>query len=227
MMKITCSAVFAVLLAIGIVSAPKAAPVWTEGVNYFLIEPARQPSVPHGKVEVTEVFSYGCPACNLFVSTMQQLKQSLPANAVVDYLPASFNQTEDWPMFELAFCTAQTLGIAEQWHAAMFDAVWSTGELGVVDPATGRVKARLPALEDVARFYNRVAGVPVEKFMSTSKSFAVDVKVRAADDLTQAYRIDRTPTIVVDGKYRLHTESAGGNEQLIELVKWLVAKESK
>lgn len=227
MMKITCSAVLAVLLAIGIVSAPKAAPAWTEGVNYFLIQPARQPSVPHGKVEVTEVFSYGCPACNLFVSTMQKLKQSLPANAVVDYLPASFNQTEDWPMFELAFCTAQTLGIAEQWHAAMFDAVWSTGELSVVDPATGRVKARLPTLEDVARFYNRVAGVPVEKFMSTSKSFAVDVKVRAADDLTQAYRIDRTPTIVVDGKYRLHTESAGGNEQLIELVKWLVAKESK
>jgi len=227
MMKITRSAVLAALLAIGVASALEAAPVWTEGVNYFLIEPARAPSVPHGKVEVTEVFSYGCPACNQFVPTMQKLKQSLPANAVLDYLPAAFNQNEDWPMFQLAFCTAQTLGIAEQVHAAMFDAVWSNGELSVVDPATGRIKARLPALEDVARFYNKAAGVPVEKFMSASKSFAVDVKVRAADDLVQAYRVDRTPTIVVDGKYRLHTESAGGNDQLIELVKWLVAKESK
>jgi thiol:disulfide interchange protein DsbA len=226
-MKIICLTVMTALLSLGIAGAAEAAPAWTEGVNYFLIEPARPASLPKGKVEVTEVFSYGCPACNQFVPTMQKLKQSLPANAVLDYLPASFNPSEDWPMFELAFCTAQTLGIADAWHVAMFDAVWSTGELAIVDPATGRVKARLPTLEDVARFYNRVAAVPVEKFVSTSKSFGVDMKVRAAQDLVQAYRIDRTPTIVVDGKYRLHTESAGGNDQLIELVKWLVAKESK
>jgi thiol:disulfide interchange protein DsbA len=42
-----------------------------------------------------------------------------------------------------------------------------------------------------------------------------------------AYRVDRTPTIVVNGRYRLYAESAGGEDQLIELVKWLVAKESK
>ena len=42
---------------------------------------------------------------------MHKLAQSLPANAVVDYLPASFNPSEDWPMFQLAFCTAQVLGI--------------------------------------------------------------------------------------------------------------------
>ena len=61
----------------------------------------------------------------------------------------------------------------------------------------------------------------------TAKSFAVDTKVRSAEDAIQAYRVDRTPTIVVNGKYRLQVESAGGTEQLIELVKWLVAKETK
>jgi thiol:disulfide interchange protein DsbA len=55
----------------------------------------------------------------------------------------------------------------------------------------------------------------------------VDNKVRAAEDLIQRYRVDRTPTIVVNGKYRLQTESAGGDDQLVELVKWLVAKETK
>jgi thiol:disulfide interchange protein DsbA len=39
--------------------------------------------------------------------------------------------------------------------------------------------------------------------------------------------VDRTPTIIVNGKYRLHVESAGGPDQVIELVKYLVAKESK
>jgi protein dithiol oxidoreductase (disulfide-forming) len=207
--------------------ATGAAPVWTEGTHYFLIKPPRPTALPPGKVEVTEVFSYACPACNMFQPTMQKLKQSLPANAVVDYLPASFNPGEDWPMFQLAYCTAQVLGIADRTHDAMFDAVWGTGELAILDSSGGRIKERLPTIEDAARFYNKKAGVPIDKFLSTAKSFAVDLKVRNDEDLLKAYGIDRTPTIVVNGKYRVQVQSAGGTEQVIELVKWLVAKESK
>jgi thiol:disulfide interchange protein DsbA len=218
-------AVFSLVLALA--ATTRAAPVWTEGKNYFLIVPARPPALPHGKVQVTEVFSYACPACNVFLPTMHSLIRRLPANAVVDYLPASFNSSEDWPVFQLAFCTAQALGVAEQWHDAMFDAVWRTNELAVIDPVSGRIKERLPAIEDLARFYNRNAGVPVDKFLSTAKSFSVDLKVRSAEDLIKAYGVDRTPTIVVNGKYRLQVQSAGGPDESIELVKWLVAKESK
>jgi hypothetical protein len=39
--------------------------------------------------------------------------------------------------------------------------------------------------------------------------------------------VDRTPTIVVNGKYRLNVESAGSDEKVIELVNYLVAKETK
>ena len=214
-------------LVFTLAAATPAAPVWVEGTNYFPIESPRPPPLPHGKVAVTEVFSYACPACNQFVPIMHRLVRSLPANAVVDYLPASFNSSEDWPVFQLAYCTAQALGIAEQWHDAMFDAVWHTNELAVIDPAPGRIKEHLPTIEDAARFYNRHAGVPVEKFLSTAKSFAVDFKVRSDEDLIKAYGVDRTPTIVVNGKYRLHVQSAGGADELIELVNWLVAKESK
>ncbi len=200
---------------------------WTEGRNYFLVSPARPTSVGPGKVEVTEVFSYGCPACNLFLPTMNKLKKSLPPNAVVTYIPAAFNPGEDWPMFQLAYYTAQSLGVAEQTHDAMFDAVWNTGEMGIEDPATRSIKSKLPTIEDAARFYNKHAGVPVDKFIAASKSFSVDVKVRAAEDAMVAYKVDRTPTIIVNGKYRLQVESAGGEQQVIDLVKWLVAKESK
>lgn len=206
--------------------APSAQASWTEGKNYFLISPAR-PTAAAGKVEVTEVFSYGCPACNAFLPTMHKLKQALPPNAFLTYLPASFNPSEDWPMFQLAYCTAQVLGVADQWHEAMFDAVWKTGELAIIDPSTHGIKPHLPTIEDAARFYERRAGVPSARFVATAKSFSVDSKVRADEDLIVAYRVDRTPTIVVNGKYRLHTESAGGPDQVIELVKWLVAKESK
>jgi thiol:disulfide interchange protein DsbA len=51
--------------------------------------------------------------------------------------------------------------------------------------------------------------------------------MQGADHLIKAWRIDRTPSIVVNGKYRLHVESAGGARELIELVQWLVAQESR
>jgi thiol:disulfide interchange protein DsbA len=158
---------------------------------------------------------------------MHKLKASLPPNAVMNFLPASFNPAEDWPMFQVAYFTAQTLGVADQTHDAMFNAVWQSGELAVIDPATHGLKSRLPTIEDAAKFYKDHAGVPVDKFLATSKSFSVDNKVRAAEDAIQRYRVDRTPTIIVNGKYRLFAESAGGNDQVVELVKWLVAKESK
>jgi thiol:disulfide interchange protein DsbA len=226
-MKAVMTAVLAAILFTVIGAPAKSAQTWTEGVNYFLIVPAKPTSLPHGKVEVTEVFSYACPACNIFQPTIHKLKQSLPPNAVLDYLPASFNAAEDWPMFQLAYLTAQVLGIDSQAHDAMFDAVWKGGDLSVLDPLTHQLKGHIPTIEDAAKFYNKQTGTPVDKFLAATKSFAVDVKVRSTEDLLQAYKVDRTPTIVVNGKYRLQVESAGGTDQLIELVNWLVAKESK
>src|SRR5277367_2387915 len=219
-MRLLNCAALAAVLAMAICAPARSATTWTEGVNYFLIVPVRPTSLPPGKVEVTEVFSYACPACNIFVPTMHKLQASLPPNAVLDFLPASFNPTEDWPMFQLAYITAQILGVADQTHDAMFKAVWQTGELAVIDPSTRELKSRPPTIEDAAKFYQAKAGVPVDKFLATAKSFSVDNKVRAAEDTIQRYKVDRTPTIVVNGKYRLHIESAGGTDQLIELVNW-------
>jgi protein dithiol oxidoreductase (disulfide-forming) len=225
-MKLIKSAACWVTLALAATVSAHGAQVWTEGVNYFVIQPAKTPSVPAGKVEVTEAFSYACPACNIFQPTIHKLKQAMPANVVLDYLPAAFNTAEDWPMFQLAYVTAQILGVDQQTHDAMFDAVWKGGDLSITDSSRG-LKSRMPTIEDAAKFYNERAGVPVDKFIATSKSFSADLKVRTAQDLLMAYKVDRTPTIIVNGKYRLHVESAGGTDQLIELVKFLVAKESK
>jgi protein dithiol oxidoreductase (disulfide-forming) len=225
-MKLIKSAACWAALALAASVSAHGAQVWTEGVNYFLVQPAKTPSVPAGKVEVTEAFSYACPACNIFQPTMHKLKQTMPANVVVDYLPAAFNTAEDWPMFQLAYITAQILGVDQQTHDAMFDAVWKGGDLSITDASRG-LKSRMPTIEDAAKFYNQRAGIPVDKFIATSKSFSADLKVRTAQDLLMAYKVDRTPTIIVNGKYRLHVESAGGTDQLIDLVKYLVAKETK
>jgi protein dithiol oxidoreductase (disulfide-forming) len=219
-------AAFLALLAV--VSMPVArAANWVEGKNYFPIASKRGTNVPAGTVEVMEVFSYGCPACNQFVPIANKLKASLPANAKMVFLPAAFNPAEDWPMFQRAYFAAQALGIADKTHDAMFDAVWKPGgALAIMDESTHQLRRPLPTIEDAGRWYNKRTGVAVDKFVSTAKSFGVDVKMKAADEMIGAYQVDRTPTIIVNGKYRLHAESAGGYDQLIELVKYLVAKES-
>ncbi|MGA2707504.1 MAG: thiol:disulfide interchange protein DsbA/DsbL [Steroidobacteraceae bacterium] len=222
---------FAALLGLLILcAAPPAsgAEQWTEGVNYFLVPRARPAvTLPHDKVEVTEVFSYGCPACNAFLPVMHKLAKSLPANAVLDYVPASFNASEDWPMFQRAYYAAQALGIAEKTHDAMFDAVWKNRTLATFDPTMQHLVDHMPTIEDAAKFYNKVAGVPVQSFLDkANKDFGVDTNMRNAEAFIEACRVASTPTIVVNGKYRLDAGSAGGPDQLIELVNWLVAKES-
>ena len=199
---------------------------WVEGRNYFVINPQLRTSVPAGKVEVTEVFSYGCPHCSNFRPVIKQMKAALPPNAQMTFVPASFNPGESWPLFQRAYCTAENLGVADKAHDAMFDAVWKTNELAVVDMSTGRIKSPAPTIEDVARVYNKVAGVPVDKFIEISKSFAVGVKMKSDDAFIMHALVDSTPTLVVNGKYRITLESAGGQDEMIQVVKYLVQKES-
>jgi thiol:disulfide interchange protein DsbA len=212
-------------------TAPPAAPFvdngkWVEGKNYFLIDPAQPTSHPD-KIEVTEVFSYACPACNQFHTSMDQLAASLPSNAVVTYLAASFRPDENWPLFQRAYYTAQALGVVEKTHDAMFDAAWKTGELATYDLQAGKPKPReaWPTLDDVAKFYAKY-GVDPKQFIGVANSFSINTQMKRADDLMKAYGVDSTPTLVVNGKYRYTIISAGGVPQTIELTQWLVSKEA-
>ena len=215
------------LLAVATLLLPLAAPAatWTEGIHYVRVTPPQQTTVPAGKVEVMEVFSYACPACNAFQPVIEKLRSTLPPQAQVVFLPAAFNPQEDWPMFQRAFFAAQALGIAERTHQAMFDAVWKTGELGVTT-AGNRLKDPLPSLADAARFYARVAGVDPQKFLAMANSFAIDSKVRAADAQILAMHVESTPTLIVNGKYRVIRDSLQTNDQVMELVRFLMARES-
>ena len=129
-------------------------------------------------------------------------------------------------MFQRAYLTAQSMGVAEKAHDAMYEAIWTTGELAVVEPKTNRLVSKLPTIENAARFYQRVAGVKAADFVAASKSFGVDLKARQADSQIIAMQITGTPTLVVAGKYRLNNEHQMSQDQIIELVKFLVAKET-
>ncbi|HTV79868.1 MAG TPA: thiol:disulfide interchange protein DsbA/DsbL [Steroidobacteraceae bacterium] len=204
----------------------QATQTWAEGTQYELLSPAQHTTVPAGTVEVMEIFSYGCPACSQFQPVIQTLKAHLPANARMTFLPASFKPEEDWPMLQRAYFAAQALGIAERTHQAMFDAVWKTGELAIVDPVTHRLRTPAPSIEDAAKCYHHLAGVSPEAFLSTARSFGVDVRMRAADAQALAMRVPSTPCIVVNGKYRINMETMRSADDVVGLVRYLVDKES-
>ncbi|MFT3790748.1 MAG: thiol:disulfide interchange protein DsbA/DsbL [Rudaea sp.] len=196
---------------------------WKEGTHYFLVEPAVPSESDDGKVEVAEVFSYGCPACNFFYPAIDKLRKALPANAVMRYVPASFNANEDWPMFQRAYLAAQALGIADKSHDAMFDAVWKpNAPLATMNPDGRTLKKPLPSLEDAAKWYAEHYGVKAEDFVATANSFAINAKMKRADAFLKATQTESTPTIVVGGKYRFNPNSAGGEDKVVPLTLYLI-----
>jgi thiol:disulfide interchange protein DsbA len=51
--------------------------------------------------------------------------------------------------------------------------------------------------------------------------------MKKADDLIKAYQADSTPTLIINGKYRISGREAGGFQPMIDIAKWLIAKESR
>ena len=181
---------------------------WEEGKQYFKVDPPQE-TATGDKVEVLEVFSYACPHCAHFQPYADQLKQSLPPGAKFVYMPAVFNAA--WEPFARAYYTAESLGVVNETHQDLFDALH-----------VQHVPMR--SIDDLAAFYAQ-HGVDKAKFLAMSGSFEVESKLQRANTIVKNDGVDGTPSIVVNGKYRVTGASAGGYPQLIELVDWLVQKE--
>jgi thiol:disulfide interchange protein DsbA len=128
---------------------------------------------------------------------------------VFDYMPAIFNA--QWEPFARAYYTAQSLGVLDATHQALFDALH-------------RDRMPLRSMDDLATFYAG-QGVDRAKFLGASASFEVESKLARSREFVTRTGIDGTPSIVVNGKYRVTGQSAGGYAQMVDLVKWLAEKE--
>jgi len=190
------------------VAAPAAPAAREAGKSYFVIDPP-QPTSSGDKIEVLEVFSYACPHCAHFQPYAEQIKQALPAYASFSYMPAIFNA--QWEPYARAFYAAQSLGVLESTHQALFDALH-------------RDHMPLRTIEDLASFYAQ-HGTDRAKFLSAASSFETESKLSHAIQTVKNDGIDGTPSIVVAGKYRVTGQSAGGYPQMIELINFLVKKE--
>jgi protein dithiol oxidoreductase (disulfide-forming) len=190
---------------------------WVPGQHYTVLPaPAPSNALP-GRIEVTEAFSYGCTHCFNAQAEMTQIQASLPTDAVMTYLHASFNPAEGWPVFQRGWLTAKKLGIAEALHKAMFAAIWETHEI----PQTA------PTIEQVARFYARISTIKEADFLRLARSPEIDADMKREDMLVETYRVPGTPALIVNGRYLINNSAVGSWQGVRELIDFLVGQERR
>ncbi|ATR81146.1 thiol:disulfide interchange protein DsbA/DsbL [Pseudomonas sp. FFUP_PS_473] len=162
-----------------------------------------------GKIEVVELFWYGCPHCYSFEPTINPWVEKLPKDVNFVRVPAMFGGA--WDAHGQMFLTLEAMGVEGKVHSAVFNAIQVEHK-------------RLTKPEEMADFL-ATQGVDKDKFLATFNSFAIKGQVQKARDLAKKYEISGVPTMVVNGKYRFDLGSAGGPEETINVADQLIAKE--
>jgi thiol:disulfide interchange protein DsbA len=167
------------------------------------------PVAEPGKIEVVELFWYGCPHCYAFEPVINPWVEKLPSDVNFVRIPAMFGGP--WDAHGQMFLTLEAMGVEHQVHAAVFNAIQKEGK-------------KLTKKEDMAEFL-ATQGVDKDKFLATFDSFAIQGQIKKARELAKKYEITGVPTMIVNGKYRFDIGSAGGANEALQLADKLIAKE--
>ena len=176
--------------------------------RYEIIIPPQPTSTPD-KVEIVEVFWYGCPHCYSFLSVLDDYIREAPEYVEFRRMPAIFRMA--WSMHARAFYIASALGIVEQTHRAFFEELHENNRMMVTEA-------------ELREFFGRF-GISEGKFNSLFRSFAVQSNLRKSEIMQVRYGISGTPTLVVNGKYRVTARLAGSVNDMILTASALAAGE--
>lgn len=190
---------------------PPQGPAPVAGTDYVEIAGGQPYQPTTGKIEVVEVFGYTCPHCAQFETVIKPWKARQPADVQFVAVAAPFGGY--WTPYAKAFYTAQSLGVVDKTHDAMFNAIHIERSLPVQP---------LPTNEQIGEFYAKY-GVDPKQFASTMSSFAIDAKLKRATQFIQRSGVESTPTIVVAGKYRV--TGGKGFDDMLRIADHLVAQE--
>lgn len=181
---------------------------YVAGQHYQAVVPPQTTTTP-GKIEVVEMFWYGCPHCYEFEPVIHDWLQGKPDYIEFVRVPAVF--ASNWEVHARAYYAAEQLGVLDQIHKPLFDALH-------VD------KRKLFNVDELAAFFAE-HGVAEQAFRTAYDSFDVDKKTRRAIAVTRGYGISGVPAVIVNGKYRSSAQYAGSYQNLLKLVEFLADKE--
>ncbi len=198
----------ALFLVMPLSPVTQAADPYVEGTHYLVVSPAQRTRDP-AKIEVLEFFWYGCGHCFSFEPIVQQWKKTKAED--VDFVPSPAVWNKAMEIHAQAFYTAQALGVLDVMHDALFAAM-------------NVERKRLGSEDEIAALFVK-NGVDEAAFRNTFNSFGVGSQVRQAASRARGARISGTPELMVAGKYRVTTRTAGGQAEMLKVAEFLIEKE--
>jgi protein dithiol oxidoreductase (disulfide-forming) len=189
---------------------------WKPGVNYTPLVPSQPTSVPAGKVEVVEVFWYACPHCYALEPFIQNWLKNKPEYVEFVRIPVMWGPVHR--AHARLFYILESLGRPDL-HAKVFDTIHKEQRMLVANDEPTTRKMQLD--------FATANGIKADDFNKAWDSFTVNTKLQRAEQLTQRYRVEGVPFIVVNGKYTTDVGHAGGPGELISLVNDLAANEKR
>jgi len=181
-----------------------------EGQHYHRITPAVETDVEDGKVEVVELFWYGCPHCFQFEPFLKDWKETKAEYISFKSMPAVLNR--GWLAHARAYYALETMDELERVHPLFFEAIHTQGR-------------KLRDAESISRFLSQ-QDVDTEKFKSAYDSLYVETKINRSGQLVKQYGVRSVPTVIINGKYRTSARDAGGHENVIRVINALAEKEA-
>jgi len=200
MTRILFGLLFALLVpAAAFAATPVVAPV--EGVDYVLID-GGQPYRPlQGKIEVVEVFAYSCSHCADFQPKLDAWRHTLPRDVRFTFVPSAGVGSE---ALSRAYFATEALGAVERTHAALFRAMHDDGSMPM-NPTDGELQSWLAG-----------QGLPAAKLKAAWNSPALAANLRHADAFEHAIDLQGTPTLIVNGQYRILGKSRDDQLRIID-----------
>jgi thiol:disulfide interchange protein DsbA len=161
------------------------------------------------KIEVLEMFSYGCPHCYEFESQIHAWRKQQASDVDFWYSPAVWSKTMG--LYARAFYAARALNVMDDIHFPLFTSI-------VVE------QRKLSNESELAEFFAE-HGVDKETFVEAMQSPAVIKQAEAAEARVRSYKPVGVPEIVVNGKYRVDRMHAGGLTEMLMVTDYLVNRE--
>lgn len=182
---------------------------YQEGQHFSRLTSAQGTSSPAGKIEVAEVFWYGCSHCYNLEPVLSDWVKKLPPDVSFVRIPVMWNPTNE--IHGRIYYTAEALGKLDRINPAMFKAI--------------HVENRpLTEEKDILEFFEQ-NGVPAADFNKTFRSFAVESQLKRAKDLTVKYKVRGVPLLVVDGKYTTDGPQIRSHQDLLAVTEELIQRE--
>ncbi|HEU4780519.1 MAG TPA: thiol:disulfide interchange protein DsbA/DsbL [Steroidobacteraceae bacterium] len=187
---------------------------WKAGTNYKLVGNPQPTSVASGKVEVSEVFWYGCGHCYALDPELETWKKSKPEYVEFVRVPVIWGPQHR--QHAKLYYTLQVLRRPEL-HSKVFEAIHQQGA-----PLTGRSDMEARVIHFA--FLNR-EGVSAKDFDAAYDSMTVASNMLRAEQLSQNLAVSSVPMMFVNNKFSTSVTEAGGTAEMLALVNDLAASE--